>query len=200
MTETATVETLPTVEQNAEGTGPATSSNGPARTPRAEKQHAIRVEASQRHNKLAHATIMLREKDRDARLVAGVTGREGYVAWTHALNEAIRDAINDTLVTLTLRRFKATKTTWRVVATGVVTVNGEAIRLRGEASVRDVADASTIDGATVTVRLARQETRKGDLTTRFVGTSEGLASTGTRIGVKVTLVAGRHERVAVSAL
>lgn len=204
MSEVATVETFPTLEQNAEGTGPATSSNGPAPETNNERRHRMRLEATARHAKLIRATIVDRNNDRDERQATGVMGREGYVAWTFERMEAIRNALHDSVVTLTLSRTGSTKRGTRVAVTGIASVycgvNLETVAIKGEATVVDIADASTLEGATVSVRLARAENRKGEPLTTFTGTSQGVSSTGQRIGLKVRCQAGRFARVVASAL
>ncbi len=173
-----------------------------------ERRHRMREAATARHAMLVNATARDRNMDRATRLAEGVTGREGYVAWTFERMEQIRHALNGSTVRLTLERLAANKRGNRVTVTGVATVlvldpkgdHTEVVAIKGEATVVDIADASTLDWAQVDVKLTRAENRKGEVTTTFHGVSVGLASTGQRIGVKVRCQAGRFARVVASAL
>lgn len=166
-------------------------------------RRAMKLEASKRHALLVQATRLAAATDKATRFTEGYQGREGYVAWTQEVRDSIREDLDGQEVPLTLRRLNATKRGNRVTVTGVaVTEGGFTVAIRGEATVVDIADASTLEGATVTVRLVarRGERKNGSPFTGFAGESIGLASTGQRIGVKCQVQASRYVRVIASAL
>jgi hypothetical protein len=172
----------------------------------AQRRHRMRIEASARAASLHSLTRIQANTDKATRAADGFTGREGYTAWQALVRDEIRDALDGETVALLLSRVetKATKrgVSYRCTVTGAATVAGHDVAITGEASVRDVVDARTLDGATVHVKLvARRGTHKdGSPFTGFQGESVGVASTGQRIGIKCQVRASRHVRVAASAL
>lgn len=168
----------------------------------AERRAAMRAKASERHAALVNGTRKLAAEDKATRKAELFEGREGYVEWTALQRDNVRDSLDGTLVTLTLLRLSATKRGNRVTVTGVAHAAGHVVAIKGEATIMDVADARTLDGAQVTVCLTarRGETPNGTPFTGFQGESVGLASTGQRIGLRCRVTASRYARVAASTL
>lgn len=187
------METMTTVETTTTATTPQATMTG------AERRTAAKEKAMARHAKLVQATAADRDHDRATRHAEGVTGREGYVAWTFERMETIRNAMHDTVATLTLSHLHATKRGSRCTVTGVALVGGETIALKGEATVLDTL-GENLTGVTVDVKLTRSEDRNGQVTATFQGESVGVSSTGKRVGLRVRLQASRYVRTIASAL